>query len=326
MSERVTQGGLQIARVLYDFVNQEALPGTGVSQEAFWHGFDALMRDLAPRNAQLLQRRDELQSQIDQWHREHPGASFDPKAYRQFLEQIGYLEPAGDAFAIDTQRVDDEIAKIAGPQLVVPVDNARYALNAANARWGSLYDALYGTDAISEGHPVPTGVYDPTRGALVITYVRAFLDEHFKLAQGSHADAQSYVIKDGRLAVQVAGSATTLADTSAFVGYLGEATAPTAVLLKHHGLHVEIRFDRGHPIGKTDAAGIADVVIESAITTIQDCEDSVAAVDAADKVGVYRNWLGLMKGTLQASFPKGGKQMVRPLQSDRLLTNPPGGT
>jgi malate synthase len=319
-------GPLGVAPLLHDFVNKEVLPGTRVSAEVFWQGLSDLVRDLLPVNQALLAKRDQLQSQIDAWHKKHPGASFDAAAYRRLLTEIGYLTDEGAAFQVETANVDAEIAHIAGPQLVVPVDNARYALNAANARWGSLYDALYGTDAINEGLPVPTGGYDPTRGAKVIAYVRAFLDQHFKLAQGSHADAQSYVIKDGRLAVQVAGSATTLADTSAFVGYLGEATAPTAVLLKHHGLHVEIRFDRNHPIGKTDAAGIADVVIESAITTIQDCEDSVAAVDAADKVGVYRNWLGLMKGTLQATFPKGGKQMVRTLHPDRDFTKPTGGT
>ena len=324
-------GPLGVAPLLHDFVNKEVLPGSRVSAETFWQGLSDLVRDLLPVNQALLAKRDQLQSQIDAWHRKHPGATFDAAAYRRLLTEIGYLSseertPGGAAFQVETANVDAEIAHIAGPQLVVPVDNARYALNAANARWGSLYDALYGTDAINEGLPVPTGGYDPTRGAKVIAYVRAFLDQHFKLAQGSHTDAQSYVIKDGRLAVQVAGSATTLADTSAFVGYLGAATAPTAVLLKHHGLHVEIRFDRNHPIGKTDAAGIADVVIESAITTIQDCEDSVAAVDAADKVGVYRNWLGLMKGTLQATFPKGGKQMVRTLQADRVFTKPTGGT
>src|ERR1700722_19138722 len=252
MSNRVIQGELEVARVLYDFVNQEALPGTGLNPESFWKGFDALMRDLAPRNAQLLQRRDELQAQIDQWHTAHAGPKFDPKAYRGFLEQIGYLQPAGEAFSIETQHVDDEIATIAGPQLVVPVDNARYALNAANARWGSLYDALYGTDAISEGLPAPSGGYDPTRGARVITYVRAFLDEHFKLAAGSHADARSYAVKDGHLVVQLAGSTTSLENAASLVGYLGDAASPTAVVLKHHGLHVEILFDRTHPIGKTD--------------------------------------------------------------------------
>jgi malate synthase len=326
-------GPLGVAPLLHDFVNKEVLPGTRVTADAFWQGLSELIRDLMPVNQALLAKRDHLQAQIDAWHRKQPGATFDATAYRRFLTEIGYLiieegTSDGPAFQVETANVDAEIAHIAGPQLVVPVDNARYALNAANARWGSLYDALYGTDAISEGLPAPTGAYDPTRGARVISYVRAFLDEQFKLVQGSHADGQSYVIKDGRLAVQLkgSGSATTLADSAALVGYLGDAASPTAVLLKHHGLHVEIRFDRTHPIGKTDAAGIADVVIESAITTIQDCEDSVAAVDAADKVGVYRNWLGLMKGTLQATFPKGGKQMVRTLNADRVFTSPSGGT
>src|SRR3984893_17462863 len=273
---------IEVDKVLFDFVAREALPGTGVDEQSFWKGFASLVSRLAPRNAALLAERDRLQALIDAWHRDHPGAQFDARSYKTFLTDIGYLVPERSAFTVDTAAVDAEIAHIAGPQLVVPVDNARYALNAANARWGSLYDALYGTDAISEGLPAPTGGYDPTRGARVISYVRAFLDEQFKLAQGSHADAQSYAIKDGRLAVQLkgSGSATTLADSGALVGYLGNAASPTAVLLKHHGLHVEIRFDRPHPIGKTDAAGIADVAIESAVTTIQYCEDSVAAVDA----------------------------------------------
>jgi malate synthase len=330
-TDSCTIGPLGVAPLLHDFVNKEVLPGTRVSAEAFWQGLSGLIRDLLPVNQALLAKRDHLQAQIDDWHRKHAGADFNPAAYRGFLAEIGYLTAEGAAFQVATAGVDAEIATIAGPQLVVPVDNARYALNAANARWGSLYDALYGTDAINEGQPVPSGGYDSTRGARVIAYVRAFLDEHFKLAQGSHANAQSYVVKDGRLVVQLAGSgqgasATTLSDPSALAGYRGEATSPTAVLLKHHGLHVEIQFDRTHAIGKTDAAGIADVVIESAITTIQDCEDSVAAVDAADKVGVYRNWLGLMNGTLQATFPKGGRQMVRTLNADRVYTTPAGGT
>ncbi len=327
----VKVGPLGVASVLHDFVNKDVLPGTRVAAEAFWRGLAELVRDLLPTNQALLEKRARLQAQIDDWHRKHPGPSFDAAAYRRFLTAIGYLTDEGAAFQVETAGVDAEIAHIAGPQLVVPVDNARYALNAANARWGSLYDALYGTDAISEGLPVPSGGYDPVRGARVIGYVRAFLDDHFKLAQGSHADARSYVIEGGRLVVRVAGSAqspvaTTLADPGALVGFHGDAGAPSAVLLKHHGLHVEIRFDRSHRIGKTDAAGIADVVIESAITTIQDCEDSVAAVDAADKVRVYRNWLGLMKGTLQASFAKGGRQMVRTLNPDRTYTTPSGGT
>ena len=317
-----TIGSLGVAAPLHDFVNLEVLPGTGVTAAAFWRGLSDLLRELAPVNQALLAKRDELQAKLDAWHQKHPGPTFDAAAYRSFLREIGYLTEEAPAFQVETANVDPEIASIAGPQLVVPVDNARYALNAANARWGSLYDALYGTDAINEGVPVPAGGYDPTRGARVIAYVRAFLDEHFKLVQGSHATAQSYVIKDGHLLVD---GAKKLADPSALVGYQGEASAPNAVLLKHHGLHVEIRFDRTRAIGRTDVAGIADVVIESAITTIQDCEDSVAAVDAADKVGVYRNWLGLMKGSLQASFPKGGRQMVRTLNADRVFTAPSGG-
>jgi malate synthase len=328
MSDRVTQGELEVARVLYDFVNQEALPGTGLSPESFWKGFDALMRDLAPRNAQLLQRRDELQAQIDQWHRAHPGAKFDPRAYRGFLEQIGYLLPAGEAFTIETQHVDDEIATIAGPQLVVPVDNARYALNAANARWGSLYDALYGTDVISEDDGATRGSgYNPKRGAKVIAYVRAFLDEHFALSGGSHTQVSAYSVSSSGLGVKLSdGKTASLRSSDAFVGFQGEMAAPSAVLLKHNGLHVEIQIDRAHTIGRSDAAGISDVVLESAITTIEDCEDSVAAVDAGDKVRVYRNWLGLMKATLSADFDKGGKSMRRSLNPDRKYKTATGDT
>jgi malate synthase len=328
MSDRVTQGELQIARVLYDFINQEVLSGTGVQQEPFWKGFDQLMREFVPRNAQLLQRRDQLQAQIDQWHKAHPGPAFDPKAYRGFLEQIGYLEPAGDAFSIETRNVDEEIATIAGPQLVVPVDNARYALNAANARWGSLYDALYGTDVIPEtdGATRANG-YNPKRGAKVIAYVRAFLDQHFALTAGSHAQASAYTVSSTGLTVALAdGKSTTLRSAEAFVGYQGDKSAPSAVLLKHHGLHVEIQIDRKHPIGRTDPSGVADVVLESAITTIEDCEDSVAAVDANDKVRVYRNWLGLMTGTLSAEFDKGGKSVRRSLNPDRTYRSAGGDT
>src|SRR5882757_9501919 len=318
---------ISVAAELYDFVNTEVLPGTGISSAPFWKGLSDLIRDLVPTNEALLDKRDALQDQIDHWHRQHRGAAFDAAAYKAFLVAIGYLTDAGTAFEVATAGVDAEIAHIAGPQLVVPVDNARYALNAANARWGSLYDALYGTDAISEGLPAPSGGYDAVRGARVIAYVRAFLDTHFKLAQGSHADARSYAVKDGKLVVGLADSVqTTLSGNDALAGYQGPATSPTALLLKHHGLHVEIRFDRTHPIGRTDAAAIADVVIESAITTIQDCEDSVAAVDAGDKVHIYRNWLGLMKGTLQATFPKGGRQLVRTLNADQVYTTPAGGT
>ncbi|HVW69078.1 MAG TPA: malate synthase G [Steroidobacteraceae bacterium] len=318
-------GPLGVAPLLHSFVNEEVLPGTGVTAETFWKGLGELLRELLPTNGQLLAKRDRLQSQIDDWHRKHPGPAFDAAAYQRFLTEIGYLTPEVAPFQISTSGVDPEIAHIAGPQLVVPVDNARYALNAANARWGSLYDALYGTDALGEG-PAPSGGYDAARGGKVIAYVRAFLDSHFKLAQGSHADARSYVIQDGRLTVQLAGEKNTgLADPNSFAGYQGPAGAPTVVLLKHHGLHLEIHIDRQHPIGKADAAGVADVVVESAITTIQDCEDSVAAVDAADKVRVYRNWLGLMKGTLQATFTKGGRQTVRKLNADRTYTTSAGG-
>jgi malate synthase len=325
-AELIKIGPLGVSSQLHEFVNKEVLPGTRVAPEVFWHGLAELIRDLMPINQALLEKRDTLQSQIDDWHRKHPGPAFDAVAYRHFLVEIGYLTEEGPPFQVETTGVDAEIAHLAGPQLVVPVDNARYALNAANARWGSLYDALYGTDAISEGLPAPTGAYDETRGRRVITYVRAFLDDHFKLAQGTHADARAYVIKNGQLSIESSAGTTTLADGSALVGYQGEPTAPTTLLLKHHGLHVEIRFDRSHPIGKTDTAGIADVVIESALTTIQDCEDSVAAVDAADKVRVYRNWLGLMRGTLQATFAKSGRDMVRTLNSDRTYTKPAGGT
>jgi malate synthase len=328
MSDRINQGELEVARVLSDFINQEALPGTGVTQEEFWRGFDALMREMAPRNALLLERREQLQRQIDQWHRAHPGPKFDRKAYRGFLEQIGYLEPAGEACSIATQNVDDEIATIAGPQLVVPVDNARYALNAANARWGSLYDALYGTDVIPEDDGCTrTGAYNPRRGAKVIAYVRAFLDEHFPLGTGSHSQISGYAVSPSGLSIKLLdGRSTTLRDSHAFVGYQGETLAPTTLLLKHNGLHVEIHIDRMHLIGRNDAAGICDVVLESAITTIEDCEDSVAAVDAADKVRLYRNWLGLMRGSLSAQFDKGGKSMRRSLNADRRYQTANGET
>ena len=243
----MTQRNLHVAPLLRDFVNLEVLPGTGVAADAFWQGLSDLLHELGPVNQALLAKRDELQTKIDAWHQKHPGPAFDAAAYRSFLKEIGYLTDEVPAFQVETANVDPEIAHIAGPQLVVPVDNARYALNAANARWGSLYDALYGTDAINEGVPIPTGGYDPTRGARVIAYVRAFLDEHFKLAQGSHADAKSYVIKDGHLVVD---GAKKLADPSALAGYQGEASAPAAILLKHHNLHVEVRFDRTRAIGR----------------------------------------------------------------------------
>jgi malate synthase len=325
--ERIEIGGLSVVAALHDFVGEEVLPGTGVSSEAFWSGFGALVHDLAPRNHVLLQRRDALQTEIDAWHSRHPGRPSDPAAYRAFLESIGYLLPDPAPFTIQTTNVDLEITSVAGPQLVVPITNARYALNAANARWGSLYDALYGTDAIPEEGGAQRGRgLNPERAALVIRKARALLDEAAPLATGSHVDATGYVVRDGALKVALAnGAETGLRDPAGFVGYRGDAAKPSAILLRHHGLHVELLIDRAHPIGKGDAAGIADVVLESAISTIMDCEDSVAAVDAEDKILVYRNWLGLMQGTLTASFDKGGHTVERRLEPDRVYTAPGGG-
>jgi malate synthase len=318
--------GLEIAQVLYDFVNRETIPGTGIDAGHFWRGFAALVRRLSPRNAELLAKRDRLQSQIDAWHRQNPGAGFDPARYREFLAEIGYLVPEQGAFRISTENVDAEIAAIAGPQLVVPVNNARYALNAANARWGSLYDALYGTDAIPRAPDESLGAgYDPKRGARVIRYVRDFLDRHFALRDASHRDSRGYRITARGLEALVAGGgAVGLADAVGLAGYQGDPANPSAILLTHHGLHVELRIDRNHHIGRNDPAGLSDVVLESAITTIQDCEDSVAAVTAADKVLVYRNWLGLMRGTLECSFDKGGKSLARRLNADRHYLTPSG--
>jgi malate synthase len=325
MRANISVDRLKIDEVLYDFVNDEAMPGTGVQERPFWSGFAALVQSLAPRNAALLQRRDELQSKIDAWHRQHPGAAFEHSRYKAYLLEIGYLVPEGPAFAVDTADVDPEIAQIAGPQLVVPVSNARYALNAANARWGSLYDALYGTDAIAEDGAPRTGKYNPQRGARVIAFARDFLDEHFALADGSHHDAAVYRVARRGLDVQLkSGSVTHLKDGAALRGFQGDGGSPTVLLLVHHGLHVELHIDRAHFIGRGDAAGISDVLLESAITTIQDCEDSVAAVDAEDKVQLYRNWLGLMNATLEAPMEKNGKPMVRRLNADRHYRTPGG--
>jgi malate synthase len=325
-SQTIRVAGLEIHRVLHDFVNDEAIPGTGLEAGDFWHGFASLVRRLSPRNAELLAARDRLQALIDAWHRRHAGAGFDRARYRDYLAEIGYLVPEGGPFRISTENVDAEIATIAGPQLVVPVNNARYALNAANARWGSLYDALYGTDAISRAPDEnPGGGYDPKRGARVIRYVRDFLDRHFPLRDASHRDSRSYRITERGLEAGVAGGASVgLVDAASLAGFRGDRANPSAILLAHHGLHVELCVDRNHHIGRDDPAGLSDVLLESAITTIQDCEDSVAAVSAADKVIVYRNWLGLMRGTLECSFDKGGRSVVRRLSPDRRYLTPAG--
>ncbi len=325
---RSDSGDIEVDPRLRRFVDLEAMPGTGVEPAAFWSGFAALIRRFTPRNARLLERRDALQSQIDAWHRRHPGSSFDAPAYRRFLEDIGYLVPEGPPFHIATANVDPEIAALAGPQLVVPVNNARYALNAANARWGSLYEALYASDVIpQDSGAAPVAGYDRARGARVVAFARAFLDTHFPLLRGSHADAAGYRIAGAGLEIGLAdGSATALRTPAAFVGFSGEESAPAVLLLVHHGLHVEIHVDRGHAVGRDDPAGISDVVLEAALTTIQDCEDSVAAVNVEEKLGVYRNWLGLMQGTLEASLPRGRSSVVRRLDPDRRYRAAAGAT
>ena len=322
MSERVTLGRLHVAANLQRFIEDEVLPGTGVEAAAFWKGFDELVHDLAPKNRALLAERDRLQVELDNWHRSNPGPITDMPAYRSFLESIGYLQPEPGEVKISTSNVDSEIATQAGPQLVVPIGNARYALNAANARWGSLYDALYGTDAISEENGAQKGPgYNEVRGAKVIAFARNFLDQAAPLADGSHVDSVSYRVQDGVLKVTLEnGSVTGLKQPEKFVGYQGEAVEPTAILLKNNGLHVEIQIDPNSPIGQTDAAGVKDLLVEAAVTTIMDCEDSTAAVDADDKVLVYRNWLGLMKGDLVEDLEKGGKRITRRLNADREYT------
>ncbi|MDC8785740.1 malate synthase G [Roseateles koreensis] len=319
---RTSIHGLQVATELHQFIETEVLPGTGVDSAKFWAGFDAIVSDLAPKNVALLAERDRLQTELDAWHRAHPGPIQDMPVYRAFLEKIGYLVPAPGAVQISTAQVDDELAIQAGPQLVVPILNARYALNAANARWGSLYDALYGTDAIPESDGAEkAGRYNPVRGAKVIAYARQVLDQAAPLAQGSHKDATAYSIQAGKLVVRLAsGTNTGLQNPAQLVGYLGDAAAPRSVLLRHNGLHLDIQIDRGTTIGQSDAAGISDVVMESALSTILDLEDSVAAVDAEDKVLAYRNWLGILKGTLTEELEKGGKKLTRRLNADRVYT------
>jgi len=323
MADRIRVAGLQVARELHDFIEAEALPGTGVEAERFWTGFGALIADLAPRNHGLLAVRDKMQAEIDAWHRARKGQAIDPAEYRAFLREIGYLVPEGPDFSVETANADAEIAGVAGPQLVVPVMNARYALNAANARWGSLYDALYGTDALGEA---PSGGgYDAARGAAVVAWAKAFLDRSAPLAGASHADVTGYAVRGGSLVAAAGAGETGLADPAQFAGYRGDPAAPSAILLKKNGLHVEIVIDRGRMVGRTDPAGVADVVVEAALSTIMDCEDSVAAVDAEDKVIAYRNWLGLMKGDLKEEVAKGGETFTRSLNPDRVYTAPGGG-
>ncbi|TPN17091.1 malate synthase G [Mesorhizobium sp. B2-1-3] len=326
MTDRVEIAGLRIARELHDFVVNEAAPGTGIDPDKFWNGFSAIVHDLAPKNRALLAKRDAIQEKLDDWYRAN-GAPVDMEAYKTFLKEIGYLVPEGPVFSVTTEKVDPEIAVVAGPQLVVPVMNARYALNAANARWGSLYDALYGTDAIPETDGAGKGNgFNPARGAKVVAWAKDFLDQSVPLTSGKWAGVNGLSLANGALRLSAGAGSTTLADVRQFVAYRGDAANPQAVLLVSNGLHIEILIDRDNQIGRTDPAGIADIILESALTTIQDCEDSVAAVDAQDKVVVYRNWLGLMKGDLAEEITKGGRTFVRKLNPDRSYTSPNGGT
>ena len=326
MTDRTTAHRLQVATPLYRFIEDRVLPGTGITSAAFWAGFDAIVADLAPKNAALLAERDRLQSELDAWHKANPGPITKPAAYRKFLERIGYLVPEPKKFKVTTKNVDAELALQAGPQLVVPITNARYALNAANARWGSLYDALYGTDVLSEADGCEKGSgYNPKRGAKVIEYARYVLDRCVPLEKGSHIDSTAYRVVDNNLAVTLKSGATVgLKNPAQFVGFQGETDAPRSVLLSHHGLHLDIRIDKKHAIGATDAAGVADLVLEAALSTILDLEDSVAVVDAEDKVLAYGNWLGIIEGTLTEEVAKGGKSFTRGLNPDRRYTGPRG--
>ncbi|OYT88980.1 MAG: malate synthase G [Burkholderiales bacterium PBB6] len=327
MTARTTIHGLQVATELFRFIEDQVLPGTGIDSASFWAGFDKIVADLAPKNAALLAERDRIQTEMDGWHRAHPGPITDMPAYRAFLTQIGYLVPVPAQVQATATNVDAELATQAGPQLVVPILNARYALNAANARWGSLYDALYGTDAISEaGGAEKSGGYNPVRGARVIEFARNFLDQAVPLAGTSHKEATGYRVENGQLVVSLKnGQSAGLETPAQFAGYQGDAAAPRSVLLAHNGLHIDIQINRDTAIGKTDAAGVADVVLEAALSTILDLEDSVAAVDAEDKVLAYSNWLGIQKGTLSEQVAKGGTTFTRTLNADRLYTGPQGG-
>ncbi|MGO3294389.1 MAG: malate synthase G [Marinobacter sp.] len=322
MTERVQLGGIQVAKNLYDFVTNEAIPGTGLDADKFWAEFDKIVNDLAPRNRELLAKRGAIQEKMNSWNSDHKGQKLDMAVYKSFLKEIGYLVDEPEDFRISTANVDPEVATMAGPQLVVPIMNARFALNAANSRWGSLYDALYGTDAISEEEGAEKGRgYNPVRGAKVIEFARNLLDSSAPLVSGSHKDAALYQIDGGKLAVKLQnGDVTGLKDEAGFVGYTGAADAPTGILLVKNGMHFEIQVDASHPIGKDDGAHVKDVLMESALTTIMDCEDSVAAVDADDKTLAYSNWLGLMKGDLEETFEKGGKSQTRKMNADRAYT------
>ena len=325
MTDRTSSGNLKVATELYRFITDEAIPGTGIDAREFWTAIDALIHELAPINRELVAKRDALQEKIDSYHKARNGQSHDANEYKAFLEEIGYLLPEPENVSVNTENVDPEVATTAGPQLVVPLMNARYTLNAANARWGSLYDALYGTDVISnDGGASPGLEYNPIRGEKVITFAKTFLDQTFCLVSGTHGDATSYKIISGSLKVNLPTGLVELKRPEQFVGYQGDEGSPTSVVLKNNGLHVEIQFDKARPVGNSDPAGIADILIESALTTIMDCEDSVAAVDAEDKVLVYKNWLGLMKGDLTESVFKNTKNIVRQLNKDRVYKGPEG--
>ena len=326
MTQRIARAGLQVAPVIVELLEEQICPGTGVSSEAVWSGLAQILADLRPRNDELLAIRDTLQAEIDRWHRDNPGPDYDRAAYQQFLKDIGYLLPEPAPFTVATSNVDPEVASLAGPQLVVPVINARYALNAANARWGSLYDALYGSDAIAEdGGAQRAGAYNPVRGARVIAWSKDFLDRHLPLAAGRHGEATAYRVEAGVLLVDTPAGTRALREPAQFRGYVGAPERPTAILLRHNGLHLEIQIDPDSPIGAEDPAGVEDLILESALTTIQDGEDSVAAVDAEDKALVYANWLGLMRGDLSADFEKGGRTLTRRLNPDRHYTAANGG-